>query len=138
GNFPSQKSRVIATSRASSDSPCVNVPFGIRRSSRIVPPRSSVSPSARAADGKSRRPNATNHRRISAVLHQPDSVYAGSMSKKLSIEDLAEQIRKELDVPRQGDVFRAAVEAGYLTARADGGVDDTERGVLVRAVELLS
>lgn len=60
------------------------------------------------------------------------------MSKKLSIEDLAEQIRKELDVPRQGDVFRAAVEAGYLTARADGGVDDTERGVLVRAVELLS
>jgi tellurite resistance protein len=60
------------------------------------------------------------------------------MSKKLSIEDLAEQIRKELNVPRQGDVFRAAVEAGYLTALADGGVDDTERDVLVRAVELLS
>jgi tellurite resistance protein len=60
------------------------------------------------------------------------------MSKKLSIEDLAAQIRKELNVPRQGDVFRAAVEAGYLVALADGGVDDTERDVLVRAVELLS
>lgn len=60
------------------------------------------------------------------------------MSKKLSIEDLAAQIRKELNVPRQGDVFRAAVEAGYLTALADGGIDDTERDVLVRAVELLS
>lgn len=60
------------------------------------------------------------------------------MSKKMSLEDHADEIKKELAVPRQGDVFKAAVEAGYLTARADGGVDDTERDVLVKAVELLS
>lgn len=60
------------------------------------------------------------------------------MSKKMSLEDHADEIRKELAVPRQGDVFKAAVEAGYLTARADGGVDATERDVLVKAVELLS
>ncbi len=60
------------------------------------------------------------------------------MSKKMSLEDHADEIKKELAVPRQGDVFKAAVEAGYLTARADGGVDATEREVLVKAVELLS
>lgn len=60
------------------------------------------------------------------------------MSKKLSLEDHAEQIRGELKVPRQGEVFKAAIEAGYLTARADGGVDDTELDVLAKAVELLS
>lgn len=58
--------------------------------------------------------------------------------KKLSLEDHADKIREELKVPRQGDVFKAAIEAGYLTALADGGVDDTERDVLMRAVELLS
>ena len=61
-----------------------------------------------------------------------------SKGKKLSLEDHAEKIRAELNVPRQGDLFKAAVEAGYLTARADGGVDETEREVLVQAVELLS
>ena len=60
------------------------------------------------------------------------------MSKKMSLEDHADEIRKELAVPRQGDVFKCAVEAGYLTARADGGVDATERDVLVKAVEMLS
>jgi len=60
------------------------------------------------------------------------------MTNKMSLEDHADEIRKVLAVPRQADVFRAAVEAGYLTALADGGVDDTERDVLVRAVELLS
>jgi tellurite resistance protein len=66
------------------------------------------------------------------------ALYAAPMSKKLSLEDHADTIRAELNVPRQGELFKAAVEAGYLTARADGGVDDTEREVLVRAVELLS
>lgn len=61
-----------------------------------------------------------------------------SKGKKLSLEDHADKIRAELDVPRQNDVFKVAVEAGYLTARADGGVDDTERDVLVQVVELLS
>jgi tellurite resistance protein len=61
-----------------------------------------------------------------------------SKSKKVSLEDHAEKIREELKVPRQGELFKAAIEAGYLTARADGGVDDTERDVLIKAVELLS
>jgi tellurite resistance protein len=61
-----------------------------------------------------------------------------SQGKKLSIEDHAEKIRAELNVPRQNEVFKAAVEAGYLTARADGGVDATEREVLVQVVEILS
>lgn len=60
------------------------------------------------------------------------------MSKKLSLEDHAAVIRKELDVPRQSDVFKAAVEAGYLAALADGVVSDSERATLARAVELLS
>jgi tellurite resistance protein len=58
--------------------------------------------------------------------------------KKLSLEDHADKIREELKVPRQNELFEAAVEAGYLTARADGGVDDTERAVLAQAIELLS
>lgn len=61
-----------------------------------------------------------------------------SKGKKLSLEDHADKIREELNVPRQNELFKAAVEAGYLTARADGGVDDTEREVLVQVVELLS
>ena len=60
------------------------------------------------------------------------------MSKKMNLEDHADEIRKELAVPRQADVFKAAVEAGYLVALADSGVDDTERDVLVKAVEMLS
>jgi len=60
------------------------------------------------------------------------------MSKKMNLEDHADEIRKELAVPRQADVFKAAVEAGYLVALADSGVDATERDVLVKAVEMLS
>jgi len=61
-----------------------------------------------------------------------------SKGKKLSLEEHADKIREELKVPRQDELFKAAVEAGYLTARADGGVDDTELEVLAKAVELLS
>lgn len=60
------------------------------------------------------------------------------MSKKLSLEDHAAEIRTEIAAARQSDVFAAAVEAGYLAARADGKVEDQERATLVRAVELLS
>jgi tellurite resistance protein len=35
-------------------------------------------------------------------------------------------------------VFRVAVEAGYLTALADGEVDDAERATMIRAIEILS
>jgi len=59
-------------------------------------------------------------------------------AKKVSIEDHADKIREELKVPRQAEVFKAAVEAGYLTALADGGIDDAEKDILVKAVELLS
>jgi tellurite resistance protein len=59
-------------------------------------------------------------------------------ANKLSIEDHAEKIREQLKVPRQDEVFKAAVEAGYLTALADGGMDDAERDILVKAVEMLS
>jgi tellurite resistance protein len=60
---------------------------------------------------------------------------------KLAIKDLethAEGIRAELRVPKQNEVFKAAVEAGYLAARADGEVDEEERQAIVRAAEILS
>jgi tellurite resistance protein len=60
------------------------------------------------------------------------------MAKKLTLEEHAAQIRKELQVQNQSDLFKAAVEAGYLAARADGNVDKEERAVIVKAVELLS
>jgi tellurite resistance protein len=54
------------------------------------------------------------------------------------LESRAESIRAELRVPKQNEVFRAAVEVGYLTALADGEVDDDEKAAIVRAVEILS
>jgi tellurite resistance protein len=54
------------------------------------------------------------------------------------LEQHADDIRKELAVPRQNDVFRAAVEAGYLAAMGDGEMDDSERTTIIRCVELLS
>jgi tellurite resistance protein len=60
------------------------------------------------------------------------------MAKKLTLEEHADQIRDDLKVPHQSDVFAHAVEAGYLAARADGEVDANERSVLTKAVELLS
>jgi tellurite resistance protein len=65
----------------------------------------------------------------------------GSPKSRVEIIDLearAESIRAELKVPKQNEVFRAAVEAGYLAANADGNVDDDERAAIVRAVEILS
>jgi hypothetical protein len=54
------------------------------------------------------------------------------------LQSRAESIRAELRVPKQNEVFKAAVEAGYLAARADGVVDAEEAAAIVRAVELLS
>jgi tellurite resistance protein len=59
-------------------------------------------------------------------------------SKKASLEDHAETIRADLKVPNQSEMFKAAVEAGYLAARADGNVDATEKETIVKAVEMLS
>ena len=60
------------------------------------------------------------------------------MAKKLTLEEHADQLRADLKVPHQSALFAHAVEAGYLAARADGEVDDDERAVLAKAVELLS
>jgi tellurite resistance protein len=54
------------------------------------------------------------------------------------IETHAQGIRETLKVPRQNELFRSAVEAGYLAALADGTVDESERDILVRAIEMLS
>jgi len=55
-----------------------------------------------------------------------------------NLESRADSIRAELKVPKQNEVFRAAVEAGYLAARADGVVDTDETDAIVRAVGILS
>jgi len=64
------------------------------------------------------------------------------MSKeKPSADELAtyaEEVRGKLDLREQDAVFAAAIELGYLAARADGEVDDDERKALVDAVEKLS
>jgi tellurite resistance protein len=64
-------------------------------------------------------------------------LFWAAMSKK-TLEELADDIRAELKVPRQSDVFKAAVEAGYLAALADGTVDTKEREILAKAVDILS
>lgn len=60
-----------------------------------------------------------------------------AMSKK-TLAEYADDIRAELKVHNQSDLFAAAVEAGYLCALADGNVDADERATLVKAVEMLS
>ena len=54
------------------------------------------------------------------------------------LETHADEIRAELRVPKQNEVFAAAVEAGYLTALADGEVDKAEIAAIARAAEILS
>jgi tellurite resistance protein len=54
------------------------------------------------------------------------------------VEQHAEAIRKTLSSTDQNALFEAAVEAGYLTALADGTEDAGERASLVRAIEILS
>jgi tellurite resistance protein len=65
-------------------------------------------------------------------------VMTRSASSIAELEKQAERLRAELKVPNQNEVFRAAVEAGYLVAHADGTFDDTERETLVKAIEILS
>src|SRR5580693_164842 len=62
----------------------------------------------------------------------------GGSSALADIEKHAAKIRSELKFPKQNEVFRAAVEAGYLTAAADGVVDADERAAMIRAVDLIS
>jgi tellurite resistance protein len=57
---------------------------------------------------------------------------------RLDLETHAKAIRESVQASKQNDVFRAAVEAAYLAALADGEVDDEEHEAMIRAVELLS
>jgi tellurite resistance protein len=63
------------------------------------------------------------------------------MAKANNLSDLekhAEAIRAELKVPKQSEVFRAAVEAGYLAALADGEADAEEMATIAKAIGILS
>jgi tellurite resistance protein len=62
------------------------------------------------------------------------------MSKSIAeLEKHADEIRKDLNVPKQTEVFQVATEAGYLAAIAgDGALDAEERSALVKAIEVLS
>ena len=54
------------------------------------------------------------------------------------LEEQAGEVRKSLPAGNQSVLFEAAVEAGYLTALADGTEDEGEREALVKAIEILS
>lgn len=57
---------------------------------------------------------------------------------KEKLADMAEAVRKELEFRGQDDVFKLAVEIGYLAAKADGSFDDDEKKAIVDAVDILS
>lgn len=50
----------------------------------------------------------------------------------------ADRIRSDLAVPKQSELFKLAVEAGYLAALADGTADEIERQMIAKSVEILS
>jgi tellurite resistance protein len=54
------------------------------------------------------------------------------------LEEQASVVQKSLPAVNQSALFEAAVEAGYLTALADGTEDEGEREALVKATEILS
>jgi tellurite resistance protein len=63
------------------------------------------------------------------------------MSKKptkVELDTHAAKVREKLSVPRQSEVFRAAIEAGYLAATTDGTFDDGEKKAVITAIEILS
>ncbi len=60
---------------------------------------------------------------------------------KLTREKLtgfAADIKKQIRVARQDEVFRAAVAAAHVASHADGAMDDDEKRAIVDALELLS
>jgi tellurite resistance protein len=74
----------------------------------------------------------------SKAPRKPAAKRDAEQSARLDLEAHAQSIRDGIPAAKQNEVFRAAVEAAYLTALADGEVDDDERTALVRAVEVLS
>ena len=66
---------------------------------------------------------------------------AGPTSKKptkTKLVAMAEAVRKELDFRGQDEVFKLAVETGYLAAQADGSFEHEEKQRIVDAVDILS
>jgi len=57
---------------------------------------------------------------------------------KVDLDAHAALVRAQLSVPHQSEVFRAAIEAGYLAATPDGVFDDAERKALTNAIDTLS
>jgi len=57
---------------------------------------------------------------------------------KVELDAIAKQMQAALSVPKQNEVFRYAVEAGYLCALADGDADAREKETLVAAMHQLS
>jgi hypothetical protein len=57
---------------------------------------------------------------------------------KADIDAIAKQMQEALSVPKQNEVFRYAIEAGYLCALADGDADEAEKSTLVAAMHQLS
>ncbi len=54
------------------------------------------------------------------------------------LAEQADEVKAGLAGDHQAELFKLAVEAGYLAALADGEEDETEREALVEAVESLS
>ena len=57
---------------------------------------------------------------------------------KEQLVEYAETVRNELTAMKQNEVYKIAVEIGYLAANADGTIEDSEKEALVAAVEVLS
>jgi uncharacterized tellurite resistance protein B-like protein len=60
------------------------------------------------------------------------------MSDKKELQTIAAAIRKELPVGQQDELFRLAVESGYLAALADGNADAEERTMIAEAITEIS
>ena len=54
------------------------------------------------------------------------------------LHKIAAEMQKALSMPKKNELFRQAVEAGYLTALADGDADSGEKSALVDAMHTLS
>jgi tellurite resistance protein len=54
------------------------------------------------------------------------------------IESFAGVIRDKVSVPRQNEVFKAAVDAAHLASMIDGKIDEAEKKAIVEALEVLS
>lgn len=54
------------------------------------------------------------------------------------LKNIAAEMRKVMTGPKLNQVYRYAMEAGYLCALADGGADEGEKAAIVKAMHDLS